>query len=165
MAIHAWVVIFSLICGNILIGKNVPYYTGAYMKTITVQAVIDNLSQVLDFIDTELENAGCGMKSQMQIDIAVEELFVNVSHYAYAPGTGDITVGIRFSSDPDLAEIILKDSGVPYDPLAKEDPDIALSAEEREVGGLGIYMVKKSMDFMKYEYTDGHNIVTIGKYF
>ena len=135
------------------------------MKSITVEAKIDNLNKVLDFIDEELENAGCGMKAQMQINIAVEELFVNVAHYAYAPGTGDICISISFRDDPKLAEIVLTDSGVPYDPLSKDDPDVGLSAEEREVGGLGIFMVKKSMDLMTYEYKDGHNVVTISKYY
>lgn len=135
------------------------------MKSITVEAIIDNLNTVLDFVDEELENAGCGMKAQMQINIAVEELFVNVSHYAYAPATGPITISVNIHDDPKMAEIVLTDSGIPYDPLEKDDPDVGLSAEEREVGGLGIFMVKKSMDLMAYEYTNGQNIVTISKYF
>lgn len=135
------------------------------MASITVEAVLDNLNTVLDFVDEELEAAGCSMKAEMQINVAVEELFVNVSHYAYAPATGEISIAVDICDEPRRAVITLTDSGVPYDPLAKDDPDISLSAEEREVGGLGIYMVKKSMDNMSYEYRDGHNIVTISKYF
>ena len=135
------------------------------MKTITVEAVIANLNKVLDFIDEELENSGCGMKTQMQVNIAVEELFVNVCHYAYAPDTGDISISINIHRDPDMAEIILTDSGIPYNPVSKDDPDVGLSAEEREVGGLGIFMVKKSMDILRYRYEEGQNIVTIIKYF
>ena len=135
------------------------------MKTLNIEAKISNLGKVLAFIDQELENAGCGMKAAMQINIAVEELFVNVAHYAYAPGTGEIEISIRIIDDPKMAEIVLSDTGIPYDPLAKEDPDVTLSAERRKIGGLGIFMVKKSMDLMTYEYKDGHNIVTISKYF
>ena len=135
------------------------------MKTLTVKADIANLGKVLSFIDSELEKTDCGIKTGMQINIAVEELFVNVAHYAYPPGTGDVTIGIEIYDDPGMVEITFTDTGIPYDPLSKDDPDVTLSAEDRRIGGLGIYMVKKSMDLMKYERTDGHNIVTISKYF
>ena len=134
------------------------------MKTLNIEAKTDNLISVLEFIDAELERAGCNTTTQLQIDIAVEELFVNVSNYSYYPDTGDISISIRIVGDPAMAEITFVDSGMQYNPLAKEDPDIGLSAEERPIGGLGIYMVKKSMDYMTYEYKDGHNILTIMKY-
>ncbi len=130
---------------------------------LTTEAKTDNLEQVIDFINTQLEEAGCSMKAQMQIEVAVEELFVNVAHYAYAPNTGNVTIDIVIDKDPVMARITFTDSGIPYDPLAKEDPDVTLSAEERTIGGLGIYMVKKSMDEMHYEYRDGHNVLTICK--
>ena len=135
------------------------------MKTINVEAKVSNLGKVLSFIDQELEDAGCGMKTSLQISIAVEELFVNVAHYAYAPEEGTIEIGIEITRDPDYAEITLSDTGIPYDPLAKDDPDVSLPAEKRGIGGLGIFMVKKSMDTMTYDYVDGHNVVKIGKYF
>ncbi len=111
------------------------------------------------FVEGNLEEAGCSMKNQMKIMVALEELFVNVAHYAYEDGDGKVSVS--FDLDGDNMILTLKDSGKPFDPLAKADPDISLSAEEREIGGLGIYMVKKSMDDVQYEYTDGCNIVTI----
>ena len=126
-------------------------------------AKIENLQNVLDFIDGELESADCGMKIQMQIDVAVEELYVNVAHYAYTPEVGMVTVSIDFEGEPKQAVITLTDSGKPFDPTAKEDPDVTLSAQERQIGGLGIYMVKKSMDGMKYRREDGKNILTINK--
>lgn len=135
------------------------------MKTLTIQADIKNLGKVLSFIEESLENTGCSIKTGMQISIAVEELFVNIAHYAYVPDTGEVTISIEIHDDPGMAEITFTDRGIPYDPLEKDDPDISLSAEKRKIGGLGIYMVKKSMDLMKYEYTDGCNIVTICKYF
>ena len=134
------------------------------MKTLNIEAKVDNLSKVLSFIDEELDKSDCSIKAEMQINIAVEELFVNVAHYAYAPGTGDISISIDFTDDPAAAVITLTDTGIPYNPVLKKDPDIGLSAEEREVGGLGIYMVKKSMDLLTYEHKDGRNIVTIIKY-
>ena len=135
------------------------------MNTLTVEAKIANLGKVLAFIESELERTDCGIKTGMQISIAVEELFVNVAHYAYSPGTGDITIGVEIFDDPGMIEITFTDTGIPYDPLGKDDPDVTLSAEDRKIGGLGIYMVKKSMDLMEYERIDGKNIVTISKYF
>ena len=135
------------------------------MKSLTVKATIENLDDVVAFIDKELENTGCGMKAEMQINIAVEELFVNVAHYAYAPGTGDITITISIHEYPPTAEITLTDSGKPYNPLSKKDPDVNQSAEQRAIGGLGIFMVKKTMDLITYDYVDGQNVVKIFKHF
>ncbi len=133
------------------------------MKELELEAKVDNLQQVLEYIDGELEKAGCPVTVQIQIDIAVEEVFVNIASYAYAPGSGKARVGIEISPDNQKAKIVLIDQGVPFDPLAKPDPDVTLSAEERQIGGLGIYMVKKTMDDVGYEYKDGSNILTITK--
>lgn len=131
-----------------------------------MEAKVENLSSVLEFVDTELEMNDCSMKTQMQIDVAVEELFVNVAHYAYTPEIGDVTLIMDVEDTEDgskKAVITFKDSGMPFDPTAKEDPDVTLSAQERQIGGLGIYMVKKSMDEMKYIYDEGQNVLTITK--
>ncbi len=133
------------------------------MKELEIEALTENLPQVLAFVDEQLEASDCPMKIQIQIDIAVEEIFVNIAHYAYAPETGKAMVRIETLADPPSVDITFIDNGVPYDPLAKADPDITLSAEERQIGGLGIFMVKKSMDDVKYEYLDGHNILTLKK--
>ena len=133
------------------------------MKELKLEAKTENLQDVLDFIDGALESVDCPMKIQMQIDVAVEEMYVNVAHYAYAPETGEVTITIDVESTPGKAVITLTDRGVPFDPTAKEDPDVTLSAAERQIGGLGIYMVKKSMDHMDYCYRDGQNILTITK--
>ena len=133
------------------------------MKELVIDALTDNLPQVLSFVDEQLEAADCPMKIQMQIDIAVEEIFVNIAHYAYSPEVGTATVRVEVMGEPPAVDITFIDGGVPYDPLAKADPDVTLSAEERQIGGLGIFMVKKSMDDMKYEYLDGHNILTLKK--
>lgn len=133
------------------------------MKELTIDAAIENIPAVTDFVNGQLEILGCPMKVQMQIDVAVDELFSNIAHYAYDSGVGPATVRVELMEDPPSVIISFIDSGVPYDPLKKEDPDTSLPAEERQIGGLGIYMVKKSMDAMEYEYKDGQNILKITK--
>ena len=133
------------------------------MKELTIAATVENIEVVTDFVNEQLEALDCPMKAQMQIDIAIDELFGNIAHYAYNPDVGESTVRVEVTEDPLAVVITFIDNGVPYDPLAKADPDITLSAEEREIGGLGIYMVKKSMDDITYEYKDGQNILTIKK--
>ena len=133
------------------------------MDKLTIEAKVENLNEVLSFVDEKLEANDCPMKTQMQIDVAVEEIFVNIASYAYDPETGPATIIAEVSHDPLTVTISFMDNGIPYDPLAKEDPDISLSAEERQIGGLGIYMVKQSMDNVFYEYKDGQNIFTIKK--
>ena len=133
------------------------------MNELTLEAKLENLDQVLAFVDGCLEQMECSMKTQMQIDVAVEELFVNIARYAYAPGTGEAVIRFEEQREPRRVLITFIDRGVPYDPLAKPDPDVTLSAEERQIGGLGIYMVKKTMDGMSYEYRGGQNVLTICK--
>lgn len=133
------------------------------MKELTIAATVENIETVTDFVNEQLETLDCPMKVQMQIDIAIDELFGNIAHYAYNPDVGDATVRVEVTEEPLAVVITFIDKGVPYDPLAKADPNIALSAEEREIGGLGIFMVKKTMDGITYEYKDGQNILTIKK--
>ncbi|MBP5264699.1 MAG: ATP-binding protein [Lachnospiraceae bacterium] len=133
------------------------------MKELVITAETKNLDEVMTFVDTFLEEAECSMKTQMQIDLAVEEIFVNIASYAYAPGTGPATIRVGLTDDGSVFVIELIDQGVPYNPLAKEDPDITLSAEERKIGGLGILLTKKSMDDVQYEYANGSNILTLRK--
>ena len=133
------------------------------MKELDIPAQRENLSEVLKFIDVELEQLGCSMRLQTAIDVAVEEIFVNISSYAYDPEVGQATIRVDVSEDPLTIVIGFIDSGTPYDPLAKPDPNTKIPIRERKKGGLGIYMVKKSMDDISYEYKDGKNILTIKK--
>ena len=128
-------------------------------------ALRSELPSVAAFVEAHLEEAGCPMKTAMQIEVAVEEIFVNIANYAYASGKGMASVKVVTEKDPAAVIITFEDDGVYYDPLKKDDPDVTLGADEREIGGLGIFMVKKSMDDMFYEYKDGKNILTIKKYF
>lgn len=133
------------------------------MKELIVEADRKNLNKVQAFIDEELEAVDCPMLTQTAIDIAVEELFVNIASYAYDTGIGTAVVQVTVNEEPLSVEITFIDNGRQYDPLAKADPDTTLSAGQRKKGGLGIFMVKKSMDDVIYEYKDGKNILTIKK--
>ena len=132
-------------------------------KDLDIVAVEDNLNAVMDFVNENLEAVGCSMKSQMQIDIAVEEIFVNICKYAYHPDKGRAVVRVEVLDDPVQVKITFIDHGKPYDPLLKDDPDITLSADQRDIGGLGIFMVKQTMDAVEYQYKDGSNILTLIK--
>ncbi len=133
------------------------------MKELTLEARIENLPAATAFIDGELEALGCPPRAQMQIDVALDELFSNIARYAYAPGVGPATLRFDFDPEARLVSLTLIDGGVPYDPLAREDPDTSLPAEERGIGGLGIFLVKKTMDGMFYRREDGRNMLTIQK--
>lgn len=130
---------------------------------LEVEATDGNLLTVQSFVEEHLESAGCSLRAQMQISVAVEEVFVNIAHYAYAPDTGKAVLRMGVSDDPAAVTIVFIDRGVPFDPLAKEDPNVTLSAEERGIGGLGIFITKKTMDEVRYEYRDGQNILTLRK--
>ena len=133
------------------------------MKSLTLEAKPENIEAVTQFIDGELEALDCNMKAQMQIDVAIDELFSNIAYYAYAPGTGQATVTFDFDESSRTVSISFIDAGVPFDPLQKNDPDLTAPAEERAIGGLGIFMVKKTMDAMRYVRQDNRNILTIQK--
>ena len=133
------------------------------MRELTIDATVANIEEVTAFVDEQLEALDCPMKAQMQIDVAIDELFSNIAHYAYNPEVGPATVRVEVTEDPLAVVVTFIDKGRQYDPLAKDDPDVTLSAEERDIGGLGIYIVKKSMDEITYEYKDGQNILRIKK--
>ena len=135
------------------------------MKLITMPAELDSIPALTEQVDIFLEEAECPMKAQMQLDIAIDEIFSNIAHYAYGADRGMADVQIERVTDPDGVIIRFMDSGQPYNPLLHENPDITLSAEERDIGGLGIFMVKKTMDGMEYEFKDNKNILTIRKNF
>ncbi len=134
------------------------------MKEITVKAVTENLDRVTDFANAFMEELGCSMRNIMRIDVVIDEVFANVSGYAYAPGTGDFTLRLSIEEDPKRVQLSFIDSGIPFDPLKREDPDTKLDAAHRLIGGLGIFVVKKTMDEVSYRYENGHNILTVAKY-
>lgn len=140
-----------------------PEKGGGRMTNKTFPAKAEALSDVIGFVEQMLECFECPMKTQTALCIAIEEVFVNVAHYAYGDGEGSVTLGIGFDKDNRALTFRMTDSGVPFDPLKKPDPDITLSAEEREIGGLGIFITKKTMDSLSYAYENGENILTMIK--
>lgn len=133
------------------------------MEKITLDAKIENIGVLTDFVDSKLEEAGASMKAVMQINIVIDEVFSNIAKYGYASGEGDATVTIDITEDPLKAEIAFINSGEPYDPLAQEDPDIHAALADRPMGGLGILIIKKTMDEVTYENKDGQNILRVLK--
>jgi anti-sigma regulatory factor (Ser/Thr protein kinase) len=128
---------------------------------LRIPAKLAGMDVMLAFVSYLLDSNGCSTKSRTQVRMAVEELYVNVTLYAYPAQDG--WAEMRGSVEDGVATFKLIDGGRPFDPLAKDDPDVMLSGEEREIGGLGIYMVKSMMDDVKYEYRDGCNQLTMRK--
>jgi anti-sigma regulatory factor (Ser/Thr protein kinase) len=133
------------------------------MKNLTVPARLKYLEAVIHFITAELDGLDCPPKAAAHIGIATDEIFSNIAGYAYAPGTGEVTVSVTTASSPPAVTLTFRDSGLPYNPLERPEPDITLSAEEREPGGLGIFMTKKLMDAVAYQYENGQNVLTLKK--
>lgn len=133
------------------------------MKELTLDAVVGSIGTVTEFVDSELEALGCPVKAQTQIDIAIDELFGNIARYAYSPDIGKATVRLEVTEAPLAVEITFIDNGRPFNPLDSADPDTTLSADEKKEGGLGIFLVKKTMNLVEYEYLDGKNILRIKK--
>ena len=133
------------------------------MKELTLDATVQNIEAFTDFVNDALAEWDCPMKTQMQIDLAIDETLANIAQYAYGNGSGKAKVRVEVDREPIAVKITFIDHGMPYDPLAHKDPDITLSAEDREVGGLGIFLTKKSMDDVNYEYRNGQNILTLKK--
>ncbi len=126
------------------------------------KADINNLDAVTEFVDDELRSFSCSDKTVMLINVAIDEIFSNIVRYAYKDSEGEVRVEVESQDDGNIT-VIFTDYGIPFNPLESEDPDVTLSAEERSVGGLGIYLVKKSMDEVSYEYSENRNILTIRK--
>ena len=133
------------------------------MKSIVVPAVQSELEKVRDFINEELDKFDCSPKARFQMEVAVEEIFVNIASYAYSPEIGDAAVACEVSEDRLTASVTFSDGGKPFDPLAKEDADTSESALLGREGCLGILMTKKMMDEVSYSYENGKNILTIKK--
>ena len=135
------------------------------MEKITVDAVVENLQQVIDFATEQLEARDCPMKTSMQLELVIEEIFVNISSYAYHPEIGPATFCMEFEENPAAVNMTFLDGGKPYNPLENDDPDTTLDIDERDIGGLGIFLVKKNVDEISYEYADEKNILRMKKFF
>ena len=146
-------------------GKDTEIIMDDNLKEITLAAVPENIDRITSFVNAELDAAGCPRKIRSQIDVAIDEVFANISAYAYAPATGLATVKFRLEEEPRAAVITFVDRGIPYDPMTAKTPDTTLSADDREIGGLGIFIVRQTMDDVSYSYEEGQNILVIKKQF
>ena len=133
-------------------------------KELRLVASDENLPVVLEQVEELLVQDGCDAMVQMQIVMAAEELFVNIAHYAYEGQPGEAVIKLLFLENPHRFCMVFRDKGVPYNPLEHEDPDITLSAEDRQIGGLGIYLIKQTMDSIEYAYEEGENVLKIEKF-
>ena len=133
------------------------------MDEITVEAATKNISKITNYVDEALERLGCPPKAKAQIDICIDEIFSNIARYAYGPGTGSATVRLDFDETERLVSLTLIDRGSPFDPRDVPDPDITSPLDERPIGGLGLFMVRKMVDALDYRREDGRNILTIRK--
>lgn len=146
--------------------QDMDLYDEENKHEITVTADIGSLDTVTDFVNDRLKIYGCPDKTMMQIDVIIDELFGNIAYYAYPQEPGDVTVGVQVIQEKTLAAVItFTDHGIPYNPLEREDPDTSLSAQERKIGGLGIFIVKSSADDIFYEYAEGRNVLRVKRAF
>ena len=125
------------------------------MNKITVEATLENLQTVIDFATEQMEARDCPMKTSMQVELVVEEIFVNIASYAYQPEIGPATFCMEFEENPSAVLMTFIDGGRPYNPLERTDPDTTLPIEERDVGGLGILLVKKNVDEISSKFLTG----------
>ena len=138
--------------------------TNAEIKKLVLEAKVENLVAVNEFVDEILQPLNCSMKIQMQLELAVEEIFVNIANYAYGESTGKAFITGRILENPLRLELVFMDEGTPYNPLARTDPDLEQKMEDRAIGGLGIYLVKKNVEEITYSYQEGKNVLTLCKH-
>lgn len=130
---------------------------------LRVEARVENIDRVTNFVNEQLESMDCSMRSMLQIDVALDEIFSNVCHYAYGDDIGHVTLYVEELPDDKSVRITMEDEGIPFNPLSHEDPDVTVGLAERSIGGLGIFMVKRTMNDVLYEYRDDKNMLTVVK--
>jgi len=141
-------------------------YRDDLMETITVSSEKTQLDTVLNFIEENLNHYTPSPKFIMQLELSIEEIFINIIEYAYKNDSSQkITISYSSGKEPLRAIVTFLDEGPPYNPLKNQDPDTKLSLEERNIGGLGLFLVKKNVDYIDYEYENEKNILTIEKNF
>ena len=129
----------------------------------TMQASLESIPEITGWVDQLLTKAGCTVKARRQIDVALDEILSNIARYAYPEKEGSMTVEIDMDEETGMLSLTFRDEGVPFDPLAKEEPDVTLGVRERAVGGLGIFLVKKMMDEVIYRREGKQNILSLHK--
>ncbi len=133
------------------------------MAELVIDALVENLDKVQDFVHNSIADLNCPKKFIFQLDLVVEEIFVNIAEYAYTPNVGSAKILLDVDVDSKNISMTFIDSGFEYNPLERNDPDINLALEERQIGGLGIFLTKNFVDDISYRYVDGQNILQIKK--
>jgi len=133
------------------------------MRSIIVPANDEDPTPVIEFVGEELAQYDCSSRTLYQIEVAIEEILVNIVSYAGLAETDGVEIRCGVFESPLRVVVQFLDSGIPFDPLAKEDPDTSIEANMEREGGLGIFMVKQLMDDVSYVYEDGKNVLTIQK--
>jgi anti-sigma regulatory factor (Ser/Thr protein kinase) len=131
---------------------------------LVVDAECDELDKVNSFIHQHLGDADLSPKMMMDLDLAVEEIFVNIANYAYDGKEGNADISFSFNEEDRMVKMVFTDSGFPFDPTNRPRPRLTSTPGNRPVGGLGIHIVKKTMDKVKYDYLAGKNTLTIEKH-
>ena len=143
--------------------KPINTTTAEGVSTITLAAVPENFAAAQEQVRSFLDSASCSIRTLFELDMVVEEIFINVASYAYPDGAGTVSLDLAIDREQNFLYLTFRDSGVPYDPLRKQSPDLSAPAEKRPIGGLGIFLVQKYSDSLSYEYAEGENRLTIGK--
>ena len=125
-------------------------------RMLSVTPTMDTVSQVAAFVEEQLEQLEVPMKLSTKLMVAVDEIYSNIVRYS-----GATQAQVRIVKDPDTLRLVFCDNGIPYNPLEAKEPDTTASAQEREIGGLGIFMVRKMMDKVEYRYRDEQNVLTL----
>ena len=131
--------------------------------TIALDAVPENFAAVQDWIRDRLASVPCSMRTLLELDMIVEEVFINIANYAYGSQIGKAWVDLSMDDSNKCLTMTFRDKGIPYDPLKKETPDLTSPADKRAIGGLGIFLVHEYSDSLSYEYKNGENQLTIRK--
>ena len=131
--------------------------------TFTLEAIPAKFAEAQEKVQVFLEPVHCSMRTLLGLDMIVEEVFINIASYAYSDGVGTVTIDLSLNEAEDNLTLTFRDTGVPYDPLAKDTPNLSAPAEQRPIGGLGIFLIQEYSDTLSYEYADGENRLTIGK--
>lgn len=135
------------------------------MKQVILKSALENVEVLTNIIDSELESVDCSPKTMMQIDVAIDEIFSNIVNYGYDCENEEIEIRYDINAKSKIVSITFVDSGKKYNPLEKDDPNVKAEIEDRKIGGLGIFIVKKTMDEMMYKYENNKNYLTIIKKF
>jgi anti-sigma regulatory factor (Ser/Thr protein kinase) len=124
-------------------------------------ADIKSVPAMMNFVDAFIKNLP--EKAAYNVRLSCEEVILNIVSYAYPGGDGQLDMSWEDDTERGLLNVTFEDSGVPFNPLQKEEPDLTIPMRERKIGGLGIMMVRKLMDEVRYAYVDGKNRLTITK--